>query len=128
MTNETFLLLSAEERQSKFRAVLNSKTDGCLSGEELRDILLTISSDRQYEVSVYWDAGKFCRSLALSEDSRGRTILGQVMAGHGQAPGKLFCETQAAAVLVRKQADEGMLNQLHIFIPPERLQKGYQRG
>lgn len=127
MTNEAFLLLSEDERQAKLRAVLMSRTGGRLTNEELEDILLSAIPKRQYGVKVYQDAQAFCRDLALSDGCRGRTILGQVMAGSGQEPGMLFCETRAAAVLVRKQAEEGEIYQIHIFIPPERLQKGYQR-
>lgn len=127
MTNEAFLLLSEDERQAKLRAVLMSRTCGCLTDEELRDILLTATPKRQYGVKVYQDAQAFCRDLALPHGCRGRTIFGQVMAGSEEEPGMLFCETQAAAVLVRKQAEESEVYQIHIFIPPQRSQKGYQR-
>lgn len=127
MTNGAFLLLSEEEKHSKFKAVLKNKTQGCLTGEELREILLSVLPNRQYCIKVYWDKQDFCQSLASDDGSWGRTILGQVMAGQGQTPGLLFCETRAAAVLIRKQADEGETYQIHIFIPPERLQKGFQK-
>ena len=38
MTNETFELLTEDEKQTKLRAVLNAKTNGCLTEGELRDI------------------------------------------------------------------------------------------
>jgi len=43
MTNETFELLTEDEKQTKLRAVLNAKTNGCLTEGELRDILLAVS-------------------------------------------------------------------------------------
>lgn len=124
MTNEVFLLLSEDERQAKLRAVLMSRTEGGLTNEELEDILRAAIPKRQYGVKVYQDAKAFCHDLALPDGCRGRTILGQVMAGSGQKPGMLFCETRAAAVLIKNQAEESESYQIYIFIPPERLQKG----
>lgn len=127
MTNEAFQLLTEAERQAKFKAVLNSKTEGCLTGEELNDILLIISLRQQYSVKVYRDVQEFHRKLAIFDDSLSQTIFGQVMEENRQISGSLLGDKQAAAVLVTKMAVDGMVHQIHIFIPPERLQKGYQR-
>lgn len=127
MTNEAFQLLTEAERQAKFKAVLNSKTEGCLTGEELNDILLIISPRQQYSVKVYRDMQEFHRNLSIFDDSLSQTIFGQVMEENRQMPGSLLGDKQAAAVLVTKTAMDGMVHQIHIFIPPERLQKGYQR-
>ena len=43
MTNGTFRLLTEDEKQTKFRSVLNAKTKGCLMEGEMRDILLSVS-------------------------------------------------------------------------------------
>ena len=40
MTNGTFRLLTEDEKQTKFRSVLNAKTKGCLMGGEVRGSLV----------------------------------------------------------------------------------------
>lgn len=126
MTNESFKLLSEEEKNTKFRAILNTRTDGALSGEEMRSLLLCVSPKRQYSIKVYYDKEAFRNVLQLAEGYTGRTVLGQAFVSH-EGNGELFCTTRPAAVILRKCADEVSLSQLHIFVPPERLQKGCKK-
>ena len=60
LTNETFCLLSEEEKHTKFKAAMKGKTKGCLNEEELHSILMSISLNRQYAISVYRDGEEFC--------------------------------------------------------------------
>lgn len=124
MTNETFKLLSDEEKNTKFRAILNTRTDGALFEEELHNIMLCISPRRQYSIKVHRDKEAFGDVLQLADGFTGKTVLGQALVSHKGDRGRLFCDTRPAAVLLHQCAVEASLLQLHIFIPPERLQKG----
>ena len=46
MTNETFCLLSEEEKHTKFKATMKGKTKGCLNEEELHSILMSIFTEQ----------------------------------------------------------------------------------
>lgn len=127
MTNESFKLLSEEEKNTKFRAILNTRTDGALSGEEMRSLLLCVSPKRQYIIKVCHDKDVFRNVLQLADGYTGRTVLGQAFVSHEGNRGELFCTTRPAAVILRKCADEVSPCQLHIFVPPERLQKGCKK-
>lgn len=99
MTNETFCLLSEEEKHTKFKAAMKGKTKGCLNEEELHSILMSISLNRQYAISVYRDGEEFCRVLTATNGLKRRTILGHVATGIGGIPGEQFDSSQAAAVI-----------------------------
>lgn len=124
MTNETFCLLSEEEKHTKFKATMKGKTKGCLNEEELHSILMGISLNRQYAISVYRDREEFCRVLSAADGFQRRTILGHVAAGIGEIPGKQFDSSQAAAAILHNTVDCSNANCLYIFIPKERSQKG----
>ena len=72
MTNETFCLLSEEEKHTKFKATMKGKTKGCLNEEELHSILMSISLNRQYAISVYREMGRsfavFCQRRTGSKE------------------------------------------------------------
>lgn len=122
MTNEEFRLLSPEEKQAKFKAVLKIKTKDCLSEDEIRSILLMISPKRQYSVLVYTDTAAFSRILTVKKPRVGRTVFGQVLVGTADLPGRLFSTDRAAAVMLRTAGDEDS-RQLHIYIPSEIYRK-----
>ena len=124
MTNETFCLLSEEEKHTKFKATLKGKTRGCLNEEELHSILMNISLNRQYAISVYRDGEEFCRVLTATNGLQRRTILGYVAAGIEEIPVEPFDSSQAAAVILHDAVDCSNANCLYIFIPKERSQKG----
>ena len=122
MTNEEFRLLSPEEKKSKFKAVLKTKTNNRLTEEEMRSVLLTVSPKRQYNVFVYSDADEFSDKLSVKKPQIGRTVFGHVLVGTAELPGKLFSTSHAAAIMLRTVGDEAT-RQLHIFIPPHNFRK-----
>lgn len=124
MVNEEFMHLSDAEKQAKFRCALRGKTENRLLDYELEDIILSAPIKRQYEIRVYYSAGDFKSVLALPDGVRGRTVLGQVIAGSTEHPGDLYCTERAAAVITKETANPDGINQIHIFIPPERIERG----
>ena len=127
MRNAAFCLLTEAEKKSKFRAILNEKTERTLTGEEMRSILLCVSPHRQYSIKVHSDADRFREVLQLSSGFRGKTVLGQVLVSHDDMRGDLYCPALPAAILLKNQADEQSASELHIYIPPSRLRKGNQK-
>lgn len=122
MTNETFKLLTEYEKQTKFRAILNTKTNGCLTEGEMRDILLSISLHKQYSIIVCQDSEVFTSRLTLADNWHGHTVFGQALLGRIERPGRLFRIDQAAAVMLCDAADAARM--LYIYIPENRFQKG----
>lgn len=122
MTNEEFRLLSPEEKQAKFKAVLKIKTKDRLSEDEIRSILLMVSPKRQYSVCVYSDAAEFTHILTVKKPQVGRAVFGQVLVGTADLPGRLFSIDRAAAVMLRTTDDEAA-RQLHIYIPSKNYRK-----
>lgn len=124
MTNTNFNLLSDEEKQNKFRTTLRNKTEDCLVADELESLMFGINLQKQYSINVYRDANDFRTVLAVPTGYRGRTVLGQVLAGSESFPGELYNTERAAAIITRELATENGIHQIHIFIPPERKRKG----
>lgn len=125
MKNERFLLLPEKERNAKFRAALNTKSEGGLTGDEIQEILNLLPSDRQYEILVYHKTDEFCLGVARMKGARKRLILGTDFQGFRNQAGKLVCDvqSQAVAIAVRKKTSLEECSQLHILIPPERCRK-----
>lgn len=124
MNNEAFKLLSDDEKNTKFKAILNTRTGGCLSNEELKHILLSISSNKQYCIEVFVDKDAFHSALQLEKGYRGKTVLGQALASYGTTKGELYSCSRPAAIIAHNLQDEMSAYHLLIFIPPERIQKG----
>ena len=124
MRNQAFCLLTETDRNLKFRAILNTRTDGCLTDDELRSVLLCISPTKQYRICVHRDSGAFRQVLQLRDGFRGKTVFGQVLASHGATPGELYDRAQSAAIILTNQADENTANELHIYLPPDLHAKG----
>ena len=122
MTNKEFKSLSPEEKKSKFKAVLKTKTNNRLTEEEIRSVLLMVSPKLQYNVFVYADADEFTSKLTVKKPQVGRTVFGHVLVGTAELPGRLFSTDRAAAIMLRTAGDEAT-RQLHIFIPPHNLRK-----
>lgn len=124
MTNEAFLLLSEGEKNTKFRAVLKRQTANSLNEEEVRSILMCVSLNRQYSLSVYREENEFNCILTVANGFTGQTILGQALVGNAENPGKLFDSGKPAAVITRSNSEKRGTDQLHIYIPKSRLRKG----
>lgn len=124
MRNQAFCLLTETDRNLKFRAILNTRTDGCLTDDELRSVLLCISPTKQYRICVHRDSGAFRQVLQLRDGFRGKTVFGQALASHGNTPGELYDHAQSAAIILTNQADENTANELHIYLPPDLHAKG----
>lgn len=124
MRNQAFCLLTETDRNLKFRAILNTRTDGCLTDDELRSVLLCISPTKQYRICVHRDSGAFRQVLQLRDGFRGKTVFGQALASHGTTPGELHDRAQSAAIILTNQADENTANELHIYLPPDLHAKG----
>ena len=127
MRNEDFYLMSEVEKKTKFRAILNDKTERTLTEDEMRSILMSFSPEKQCSIMVHSDADRFREVLQLSNGFRGKTVLGQVLVSHDNTRGELYCPAQPAAIILNNLADESSTNQLHIYIPPSRLRKGNQK-
>lgn len=125
MKNEGFLLLTEQERNAKFRAALNTKSEGSLTGDEIQEILNLLPADKQYEILVYHKTDEFCLGVARMKGARKRLILGADFQGFRNQAGKLVCDvqSQAVAIAVRKKTSLEECSQLHILIPPERCRK-----
>lgn len=125
MKNEGFLLLTEQERNAKFRAALNTKSEGSLTGDEIQEILNLLPADKQYEILVYHKTDEFCLGVTQMKGARKRLILGTDFQGFRNQAGKLVCDvqSQAVAIAVRKKTSLEECSQLHILIPPERCRK-----
>lgn len=80
MTNETFSILTEEDKNTKLRTVLKNKTENSLTDEELSAILCGISLSRQYSVHVFENPNEFRTRLVLAEGIC-KTVLGGIIAG-----------------------------------------------
>ena len=125
MKNERFLLLPEQERNAKFKAALNTKSEGGLTGDEIQEIINLLPADKQYEILVYHKTDEFCLGVARMKGARKRLILGADFQGFRNQAGKLVCDvqSQAVAIAVRKKTSLEECSQLHILIPPERCRK-----
>ena len=125
MKNERFLLLPEKERNAKFKAALNTKSEGGLTGDEIQEILNLLPADKQSEILVYHKTDEFCLGVARMKGARKRLILGADFQGFRNQAGKLVCDvqSQAVAIAVRKKTSLEECSQLHILIPPERCRK-----
>ncbi len=125
MTNQRFLLLTEQERNAKFKAALNSKSEGSLTEDEIQEILHALPADKQFEILIYYKPDEFCLGVIRIKGARKRLILGTDFQGFRNQAGKLVCDMQsgAVAIMVRKKTSLEEYSQLHIFVPPERCRK-----
>lgn len=125
MRNKGFFLLTEQERSAKIRAVLNTKSGGGLTGDEIQEILHSLPPDKQYEILIYHNPDDFCMGVTRMKGAKKRLILGTDFQGFKSRAGKLVCDmqTKAVAILVRKKTSLEECSQLHIFVPPERCRK-----
>lgn len=120
MINTAFMRLSIEEKKTKLKCALRSKTGDCLMDSELDELIRAISVKRQYVVHIHSRIDLFRDLLTLSEADHGHVALGQVRLGTQGHHGKLYCTDRPAAVVLHRA--EGPINcrELHIYVPRNR--------
>lgn len=120
MTNETFTLLSEEEKNKKLKTVLKRKSGNCLTDNEISIITAYLSLNRQYLIRVYREPTKFITAMAASCNFESRTLLGKIFAGEDDLSMTVFCEQDVAAVITKVKQDGNPLYCIHIYIPSSR--------
>ncbi len=119
MTNETFMLLSDDEKLSKFKTVLRNKTNDELTEKEVDIITSSLPIGCQYSIRVYREPNTFCSMLILANAENCRALFGSVIPGIPGITEKAFCSSRTAAYLETK--DTGIIN---IYIPALLQEKG----
>lgn len=119
MTNEVFSLLSEEEKQAKFKAVLKHKTNDALTDFELKLIMTIIPLGKQYEIRIYVDPDEFQNSLVLADLRHSRGIFGGVIAGVPSLSERTFNKEKVSAFVTERETDI-----VHIYIPKALFTKG----
>lgn len=123
MTNETFILLSNEEKSKKLKTVLKNKSRSCLTDDEINIIMVHIKLNRQYTIRIYTKPAEFLAMLSVSSSCESCTVLGGAVAGATEVSLTMFTETNTAAVIAKSVQDGNELYFIHIYIPSSRLQR-----
>lgn len=123
MTNETFVLLSDEEKNKKLKTVLKNKSRNCLTDDEINIIMIHIKLNRQYTIRIYTKPTEFLAVLAVSSPCESCTVLGSAVAGAAEVSLTMFTETNIAAVIAKSARDGNELYCINIYIPSSRLQR-----
>ena len=116
MTNETFLLMSDEEKNRKFKTALKNRTKNMLTEEELNIIMFNVPLKKQYAIRVYNDPIEFQSNLMLSESYGSKTLLGSMVAGANEEIRSLFSDSKTAAIITKKNSAQEIYC-IHIYIP-----------
>lgn len=116
MMNETFSVLSEEDKNTKLRTVIRNRTANCLTDSELSAILSGISLNRQYAIRVSNNPTDFRTGLVLADISS-KTVLGGIIAGMPGTTEKFFREDGACAYI----SDDSVGN-INIYIPQKRME------
>lgn len=116
MTNETFLLMSDEEKSRKFKTTLKNRTNNLLTDEEINIIMFNIPLKKQYVIRVYNDPIEFQSNLMLSESYGSKTLLGSMVAGANEEIRSLFSDSKTAAIITKKNSAQEIYC-IHIYIP-----------
>ena len=116
MTNETFLLMSDEEKSRKFKTTLKNRTNNLLTDEEINIIMFNIPLKKQYVIRVYNDPIEFQSNLMLSESYGSKTLLGSMVAGANEEIRGLFSDSKTAAIITKKNSAQEIYC-IHIYIP-----------
>lgn len=129
MKNASFVLKNRDEKRDAIENTIYHKTKRSLTEEQMRTLMMTLKSNRQYEVNIYTDPNELCEAIVLvaSEDRHdtGTVVFGQVLPGcaadDGFTEARVFDAKQAAAVVVCRVMEEAghqrYLNQLQLYIP-----------
>lgn len=123
MTNESFILLSDEEKNVKLKTVLKNKSRDCLTDEEIGIIMVHVQLNRQYTIRIYTKPAEFLAVLSVSNACGACTVLGSAVAGSAEVSMAMFTETHTAAVIAKSVQDGNELYSIHIYIPSSRLQR-----
>ena len=123
MTNESFTLLSNEEKNRKLKNVLLEKSDKRLTEEETRIIMIHISLNKQYVIMNYSEPMSFLAALAASDSYESQTILGSALAGVPDISMTMFDDSNAAAVITKTNRDGNPLYCVHVYIPSSRTER-----
>lgn len=123
MTNESFILLSDEEKNEKLKKALLEKSDNCLTEEELRIIMVRVSLNRQYVIRTYSEPMSFLATLAASDSHGSETLLGSALAGALGLSMAMFDDANTAAVITQTERNGKALYCIHVYIPLSRLQR-----
>lgn len=116
MTNETFLLMSDEEKNRKFKTALKNRTKNLLTEEEINIIMFNIPLKKQYVIRVYNDPIEFRSKLMLSDSYGSKTLLGSMIAGANDEVCRLFSDSKTAAIVTQKDSSQEVYC-IHIYIP-----------
>lgn len=116
MTNETFLLMSDEEKNRKFKTALKNRTKNLLTEEEINIIMFNIPLKKQYIIRVYNDPIEFRSKLMLSDSYGSKTLLGSMIAGANDEVCRLFSDSKTAAIVTQKDSSQEVYC-IHIYIP-----------
>ena len=78
MKNEDFLSLTDQERTAKFKAVLNTRSQGGLTGDEIQEILHVLPADKQYEILIYHKTDEFSMKIARMKGAKSGSFWGMI--------------------------------------------------
>jgi len=121
MTNKEFLSYPERKRRIKLKNVLKSKTCYLLNDDELETILNTIEVKKQYRVKLYFTTAEFRKILVCPRSGDIKVVLGCVCVGRFFA-GKVKDDTMPAVIIVN-DSNKHSENQLHIYIPKQRVKE-----
>lgn len=123
MTNESFVLMTNEEKNLKLRNALLEKSDNCLTEEELKIIMVHISLNKQYVIRTYNEPMSFLTTLASSDSHDSQTLLGSALAGALGMSMSMFDDANSAAVITKSSRDGKNVYVIHVYIPSSRVQR-----
>ena len=132
MKNQSFACVSDDERQRKLSTILRTRTNDSLSEEQLKDIMLSVVSEYQYEICVYTDHSEFCDALILEESGeKGKIAFGQALFGqrncNKNVSGELFQKNQPVTAIITQYigaSSDTHLRTIRIYIPSHIYEKG----
>lgn len=129
MKNASFILKNQDDKRDAIENTIYHKTRRSLTEEQMRTLMMTLKSNRQYEVNIYTDPRALCEAIVLvtseGRHDTGTVVFGQVLPGHAADDGfreaQMFDAKQAAAVVICRATGEAgkqrYLNQLQLYIP-----------
>ena len=132
MKNNGFGSKKTRERNRKLKAVLRTRTNNALSGEQIGHILRCVIPRLQYTIDVYTDPVRFCDALALGDTvDQGRIVFTKPLFGVNcydlNAPEMMCQEPQSAAVVVARRkgiSPADVIRTIHIYVPDQLYKKG----
>ena len=126
MKNAIFMLRSEADKTDSMRKMLRHRSNRTLTDEQLRILMLTLRTDRQYTVT---GAPSFCEASVLVENGeetdQGKVVFGRALFGKatdtGYREAELFTPDEPVAVVITKRRLNGngvrISNVLNLYIP-----------